>query len=637
MAKVYTTRYLEAQRASGYKNSAMALAELVDNSFDAEAKNVEILFITKSHRGRPQVHEILVADDGKGMDREAAEGCLGFGVSEDDDAHIKNQKRIGKFGVGLSQASQSQCRRFEIYSWQNNKSHHQYFDYDCEKFIASFQNNEFLPVQEKEAPSEYISNINDYNAESGCIVRWSNCDRLSHITAEANIAHCNKILGRIYRYKIESGDYKISFTILRRNEDGSLVKQGSSKIATAFDPLFLMQKTTTAQEIYKASNDNSVSAESYRKFVISESESKPTSEKRSEMCFMGSFKYQEKDYKYKVLTTTAQIGITKPGIRNGGNTDVGKVYLQKSNLGNIYFVRGGREIDCGHFGDFYTKTAPEMRFASLEIQFDNDMDELFGVSNSKQGVAFVQTIECPEWDDDDQENYNENYAQKYFWYILSNQIARAFKDAKKHLKEINTEWDFLHDPVATDEGEITTEQTEDTGEIVKADPDGVRLDILNDEEEKQLLAYLQEKFPDASVEKLREQVKRIDDTGVRTYIFYRPIPNSEQLYVYNTIGLGNLHMVQVNTDHPLYAKLLYPLQQVTSNQSRAKVNILTMFELLVSASVIEEEKYVQIDAHHKIIKGFRTQMAIKLSHFVDALFAAYPNIESDIANMKDDA
>ena len=622
MAKIYTTRYLEAQRSSGYKNSAMALAELVDNSFDAKAKNVELIFITKSHRGRPQVDEILVVDDGKGMGRTAAEACLGCGVSEDDNAHKENKGRMGKFGVGLSQASQSQCRRFEIFSWQNKKSHHQYFDYDCEEFLASFQNNEFLPVEEKEAPSEYISKIKDYNEESGCIVRWSNCDRLSHITAEANIAHCNKILGRIYRYKIESGEYKISFTILRRNEDGSLVKQGSSKVATAFDPLFLMQKTTTAQVIYGASNDNSVSAESYKKFCISESESKPTSEKRPEMCFESSFKYQGKDYKYKVLTTTAHIDITKPGIRNGGMTQVGKVYADKANLGNIYFVRGGREIDFGHFGDFYSKAAPEMRFASLEIQFDNDMDDLFGVSNDKQGVAFVQTIECPEWNDDDHEDYNTNYAQKYFWYMLSNQIARAFKDARKHLKEINTEWDFLHDPALTDEGEITTEQTEDTGVIVKADPDGVRLDILNDEEEKQLLAYLQEKFPDASVEILREQVKRIDDTGVRTYIFYKPIPNSEQLYVYNTIGLGNLHMVQINTDHPLYAKLLHPLQQVTPNQS---------------ASVIEEEKYVQIDAHHKIIKGFRTQMAIKLSHFVDALFAAYPDIESDIANMKDES
>ena len=219
---------------------------------------------------------------------------------------------------------------------------------------------------------------------------------------------------------------------------------------------------------------------------------------------------------------------------------------------------------------------------------------------------------------------------------MSNQIAAAFKDAKKHLKEINSEWDMLHDKKdGTNGDEITTDQTEDTGVIVGKDVEGRRLDILNDDEERQLLAYLQEKFPDASVELLREKIKRIDETGVRTYIFYRPISNSEQLYVYNTIGLGNLHMIQVNTDHPLYSKLLNPLQQNTPNQSNAKINILTMFELLVSASVIEEEKFIQIEDHHKIIKSFRTQMAIKLSHFVDTLFAAYPNIESDIANMKD--
>ena len=101
---------LEAFRDGGYKSTANALAEIVDNSIDANAKSIRVFtsseFIQFRNSRRMRVQEIGVLDDGEGMDQEMLSKCLGFGVSGRKD----QKEKIGKFGVGMSQSSISQCR-----------------------------------------------------------------------------------------------------------------------------------------------------------------------------------------------------------------------------------------------------------------------------------------------------------------------------------------------------------------------------------------------------------------------------------------------------------------------------------------------------------------------------------------------
>ena len=69
----YSEELPESSRDAGYKNAAYALGELVDNSIQADAVDVDILMFEKNVRsikGRRSwlVDEIGVLDNGNGMD-----------------------------------------------------------------------------------------------------------------------------------------------------------------------------------------------------------------------------------------------------------------------------------------------------------------------------------------------------------------------------------------------------------------------------------------------------------------------------------------------------------------------------------------------------------------------------------------
>ena len=105
---------IKAMRDGGYKNTAYALAELIDNSVQAESKNVELICIEnyKDVKGRnlKRIDQIGVIDNGSGMTQEILQLALQFG----NGTHLEDRKGIGRFGMGLPNSSISQCRRVEV-------------------------------------------------------------------------------------------------------------------------------------------------------------------------------------------------------------------------------------------------------------------------------------------------------------------------------------------------------------------------------------------------------------------------------------------------------------------------------------------------------------------------------------------
>ena len=106
----------DALRNTGYKNIECAMSEIIDNSVQAEAKDI-IVIVSEAYNektGRNNISEIAFLDNGSGMTYTEIEGCLGIGYSTRMD-----RKGMGRFGVGLPQASLYACPSVDVYSWQD--------------------------------------------------------------------------------------------------------------------------------------------------------------------------------------------------------------------------------------------------------------------------------------------------------------------------------------------------------------------------------------------------------------------------------------------------------------------------------------------------------------------------------------
>src|SRR5437870_10401759 len=73
-------RFIHATRDSGYKGTASAIAELVDNSVQAAAKRI-IVEIAADPSDAHYPVRVSVLDDGYGMDKKTLRQALRFGGS----------------------------------------------------------------------------------------------------------------------------------------------------------------------------------------------------------------------------------------------------------------------------------------------------------------------------------------------------------------------------------------------------------------------------------------------------------------------------------------------------------------------------------------------------------------------------
>ena len=119
---------IETFRDAGYKNTASALAELIDNSIESGAKDIQVLTfeeqVTVRQRLSSQIQEVAVYDDGCGMSPDVLRICLQFG----NGTRLRSRSGMGRFGIGLPNASISQAQRIDVYSWINGECHHTYLD-----------------------------------------------------------------------------------------------------------------------------------------------------------------------------------------------------------------------------------------------------------------------------------------------------------------------------------------------------------------------------------------------------------------------------------------------------------------------------------------------------------------------------
>ena len=154
---------IEALRGVGY-SLPTALADIVDNSVSALARLVRIDF---SWAG--QHSWVRVADDGHGMDAVELSSAMRLGAKHPLDT--RDQRDLGRFGLGLKTASFSQCRRLTVASSRHGQISIRRWDLDHIAKVREWQLFMF-------AAPESVNLINVDAAVAGTCVLWEVLDRV---------------------------------------------------------------------------------------------------------------------------------------------------------------------------------------------------------------------------------------------------------------------------------------------------------------------------------------------------------------------------------------------------------------------------------------------------------------------------
>ncbi|AFV03478.1 hypothetical protein UNSWDHB_318 [Dehalobacter sp. UNSWDHB] len=390
-------QYGDALRNTGYKNIESAVSEIIDNSIEAEATDVFVIVTDTlpSYASRRIVTEIAFLDNGTGMDRETLDTCLQIGSST-----RRERRGMGRFGVGLPQASLHVCPRVEVYSWQGGVGNCLMIYLDINLIQQGIQ-TEFDEPQAVDIPdkySDYLQYSDDNHkqfdfSQSGTLVVWKDCDNVSPGTVMPLFKRLEFALGQKFRHLIQSG---IQSIYLRHTQNETIDRQVMPN-----DPLLLMKPNLVLGNFNSPGTirerDNIAFTEPL--FEPFKNDDYPDGIMRVPV------RYQDRDTKeIRQSTVTLTFSVVRREFyditaikKDPGATAMGG-HVKK--LEGISVVRAGREIDFGQF-DFYTnRNKPEHRWWGCEISFEPELDEAFGVSNNKQHVELIE-LPDEEYEDDE--------------------------------------------------------------------------------------------------------------------------------------------------------------------------------------------------------------------------------------------
>ncbi len=157
---------IESMRSLGYSFET-AIADLIDNSVSAQAKDIKILLDPSDD---PQ---LIIFDNGQGMDSDMLEEALRFGSR--GPSEIRSEHDLGRFGLGLKSASLSQCRRLVVASKANGSLCCFSWDLDEVQRTNDWSVLEYSNDEIAQLPSIALFD----GVDSGTYVLLQNFDRIS--------------------------------------------------------------------------------------------------------------------------------------------------------------------------------------------------------------------------------------------------------------------------------------------------------------------------------------------------------------------------------------------------------------------------------------------------------------------------
>jgi hypothetical protein len=537
---------IHAMRSSGYRDTAHALAELIDNAIQAGDETetrteVEVICIDDvPNEGRRQISRIAVYDNASGMSPKLLRKALQFGNGSRLDK--AKQKGIGKFGMGLPNSSISQCKRVDVWTWQEGVAHHAYLD------VQDVQDGKLIEVpepQHSEIPSEWRSLIAGDLKQHGTLVVWSKLDRVTWKQSTTLLRHTEFISGRVYRHFINEKSVRIRLAAYESKTKATVYES----FVRPNDPLYLMSGTNAPAPF------NQVPA-----FVS-----------------FGHPLVLNVAHDGKEHPVTIMASICKPEARReGGSKAIGQ-HAQKNQ--GISVVRARRELELNH--SFTNSYDTRERWWGIEVQFEPGLDEVFGVTNNKQSATGFTRLSIEEDAleeglsvKDYQERLEQDHDPRLAMYRISREIEKLLSSMREQVAKMR-EGERMQstkeraenkaEKAATDSVNRRRERVGDTGKSDKEEhaPPGERASALTvgivqdgvDEQKAQALAV------DYVSKKIKFRFRHADVPG---------------FHIFDVSTVGGVILVTLNTRHPVHATIFEVLRGEDGPEAKYAREVLSL-------------------------------------------------------------
>lgn len=356
---VFADTFLRGMRDLGYKNPAWALAELLDNSFQAGADEVSLRFgFDKSNKSQAKPDLIAICDNGNGMIPE----MIGYAVRWGGTDREGDRSGFGRYGYGLPSSAVSMAKAYTVYSKANGGDWHAVkvsIEALAEAANDIEKTQKLLTAQPAKLP-EWLTQApathgHDLSAlKSGTVIVLEDLDRLKNLSgwikADTLRTKLLQHFGVIYRHWLPE----------RR-----VIIDGVA--AQPVDPLFLMEHA----RFFNETQVHAQRVETRTFEVTTERGTKGTVSLRASV-LPPNFQ----------LAEPAQYGV------KGGKMNLRWEVMKDYN--GLLICRERRQIDC--IAPLWTKFQNYDANIKIEIDFDPELDELFGITTAKQQIVLDDSI-----------------------------------------------------------------------------------------------------------------------------------------------------------------------------------------------------------------------------------------------------
>tara|TARA_Y100000590_G_scaffold464316_1_gene633448 strand:+ start:1853 stop:3796 length:1944 start_codon:yes stop_codon:yes gene_type:complete len=613
-----------------------ALAEIIDNSIQAGAKNIHIMAIQREEWTENsglkvrRLREIIVYDDGEGINKEIMDECLRYGGGSRHNAI----KGLGKFGMGLPSASGSQSNRTEVYSWKNSSD--PLYTYQDFKEMEKSDEPRLPKTITKKVPrniANALSNIvkggsfDPLSKEHGTVIYWKECGkRINHSTFAAFYRNFEKEIGRIYRYFINKRKLNITLTGFNKIKDQFVLLKNKDhiyKVIRANDPLFLMSNTLVGDYDPRFKNKST---------NILHQETK-------------EIKASGNTYKINIKSSYLDYEVRKKlGFNNPGGSPLG-MNLYKPSIG-VSLLREDRELKLNNFGFIGDVSLPQNRFWSVEVNFGPELDELFDVTYDKQEARAFRKIDEKEYKEELSEAEDESLNLMYelsiriteeiktMYGLLEKQTAgtrkkkiickecgeKEFSDNKCGSCGYTPKFCQKHDDTELEPGGVCAiclidDESDEfcTKHSVKIEGDECERcknernepgDVLSNQDEERLRVYLCDNFTEykknkAGLDKAINYLKKVSRNQLIIYT------NSDASTFFSYSDYGKITIIDINKNHSYYEKFI---DEFVNDENRIDSEIIPINLLIGSFVAAEREDYM----NKEILSDFRASFSLKL-------------------------